>query len=53
MCPITVRVPAVYLAHAFLAILAVDAERGMNNLRVCKGLDSSIPTTLNDLYIMT
>jgi hypothetical protein len=38
------RVPAVYLAHAILAIVAGCAERGMNNLRVHNGADSSIPT---------
>ena len=38
------RVPAVYLTHAFLAILAFAALREMNNLRVCNGLDGSIPT---------
>jgi hypothetical protein len=34
----------VYLTSAFVAFLLVLSERGMNNLRVCKGLDSSIPT---------
>jgi hypothetical protein len=38
------RVPFLYLAHAFLAFLTICALRGMNNLRVCNGLDSSIPT---------
>ncbi len=34
---------AVYLAHAFLAFLPIAALRGMNNLRGCNALDSSIP----------
>jgi hypothetical protein len=38
------RVPAVYLAHAFLAIVAILAVRGMNNLRVPNGPHGSIPT---------
>ena len=39
-----VRVPAVYLSSAFLAILAVLSARRMNNLRVSINLDGSIPT---------
>jgi hypothetical protein len=38
------RVPAVYLTSAFQAFLPVLSERRMNNLRVCNGLDGSIPT---------
>jgi|SRR5215469_3228908 len=38
------RVPAVYLTSAFLAILASLSERRINNLRVCKQLDGSVPT---------
>jgi hypothetical protein len=38
------RVPAVYLAHAILAIVAILAVRGMNKLRVPNGPDGSIPT---------
>ena len=38
------RVPAVYPTHAFLAFLELAALREMNNLRVCSGLDGSIPT---------
>jgi hypothetical protein len=41
---LTPRVPAVYLAHAFLAIVAILAVRGMNKLRVPNGPDGSIPT---------
>jgi hypothetical protein len=33
-----------YPPHAFLAFLALAALREMNNLRVCSGLDGSIPT---------
>ena len=39
-----IRVPAVYLSSAFLAILAVLSARRMNNLRVSIKLDGSIPT---------
>jgi hypothetical protein len=39
-----VRVPGVYLTSAFLAFLHFLSERRMNNLRVCNGLDGSIPT---------
>jgi hypothetical protein len=39
-----VRVPGVYLTSAFLAFLYFLSERRMNNLRVCNGLDGSIPT---------
>ena len=38
-----VRVPGVYLTSAFLAFLYFLSERRMNNLRVCNGLDGSIP----------
>jgi hypothetical protein len=38
------RVPAVYLTSAFLSFLLVSSERGMNNLRVCSGLNGSSPT---------
>jgi hypothetical protein len=38
------RVPAVYLVHAILAIVATLAVRGMNKLRVPYGPDGSIPT---------
>jgi hypothetical protein len=38
-----VRVLAVYLTSAFLAILAVLSARRMNNLRVSIKLDGSIP----------
>jgi hypothetical protein len=34
----------VYLTSAFLAFLYFLSERIMNNLRVCNGLDGSIPT---------
>jgi hypothetical protein len=34
----------VYLTSAFLAFLYFLSERRMNNLRVCNGLDGSIPT---------
>ena len=44
------RVPAVYLAHAILAVLAVAAIRGMNNLRVCVGRDGSIPTAPTNIF---
>jgi hypothetical protein len=37
------RVPDVYPAHAFLAILAIAAECRMNNLGVCSGVDISTP----------
>jgi hypothetical protein len=37
------RVPAVYLAHAIVAILAVDALRGINNLPVCTSHRASTP----------
>jgi hypothetical protein len=43
-CREPARVPAVYPTHAFLAFLALAALREMNNLRVCSGLDGSIPT---------
>ncbi len=33
------RVPAVYLAHAFLAFLTIAAIHGMNNLRNCNDPD--------------
>ena len=39
-----VRVPGVYLTSAFLAFFYFLSERKMNNLRVCNGLDGSIPT---------
>jgi hypothetical protein len=39
-----VRVPGVYLTSAFLSFLYFLSERRMNNLRVCNGLDGSIPT---------
>jgi hypothetical protein len=38
------RVPAVYLAHAILAIVATLAVHGMNKLRVPNGPHGSIPT---------
>src|SRR5712692_2140842 len=38
------RVPAVYLTSAFLPFLSVLSKRRMNNLRVCSGLNGSIPT---------
>jgi hypothetical protein len=42
-----VRVPVVYLSSAFLSLFL--SERGMNNLRVCSGLDGSIPTAPTNL----
>ena len=42
------HVPAVYLAHAFLAIVAILAVRGMNKLRVPNGpVVRSPPPLLN------
>jgi hypothetical protein len=38
------RVPGVYPAHAFVAILAIVALHEMNNLRVSRGPLSSTPT---------
>jgi hypothetical protein len=38
------RVPAVYLAQAIVAILAADALRGINNLPVCTSHRGSTPT---------
>ena len=38
------RVPAVYLTHAILAILAIIARLEINNLRVCSGPAGSNPT---------
>ena len=38
-----VRVPGVYLTSAFLAFLYFLSGRRMNDLRVCNGLDGSIP----------
>jgi hypothetical protein len=38
------RVPAVYLAHAFLAIVAILEVRVLNNLRACNGRRGSTPT---------
>jgi|GEM_PF-2795198 len=38
------RVPAVYLAHAILALLAITARLEINNLRVCSGPVGSNPT---------
>ena len=35
--------PAVYLAHAFLAIVAILEVREMNNLRVCAGSIFRLP----------
>lgn len=46
------RVPAVYLAHAFLAFLAVAAVRGMNKLRVCSSSDGSNPTRASKFLAM-
>jgi hypothetical protein len=40
------RVPAVYLAHAIHAIVAIPALVGMNNLRASSSADGSIPTAL-------
>jgi hypothetical protein len=38
------HVPAVYLADAILAIVAILEVREMNNLRVCNGRRGSNPT---------
>jgi len=40
----------VYLAHAILEIVAIAAERGMNNLRVCSDPDGSIPTAPTNIF---
>jgi hypothetical protein len=45
-----VRVPGVYLTSAFLAFLYFLSERRMNDLRVCNGLDGSIPTRASTQY---
>jgi len=44
-------VPAVYLTHAFLALLAIAAVRGMNNLRGCSSSDSSNPTRASNFFV--
>jgi hypothetical protein len=53
---ILARVPAVYLAHAILAILAFVALCELNNLRVASSTDGSIPTAptihLRDAWIL-
>jgi hypothetical protein len=45
------RVPAAYLTHAILAILAGSAERGMNNLRASNKLDVPTPPASTMYYI--
>jgi hypothetical protein len=45
------RVPAVYLTHAILAIVAFCALRGMNNLRVSGSTVRSPPPLPNFLLI--
>ena len=41
-----------YLTLAFLAFLYFLSERRMNNLRVCNGLDGSIPTRASNKSLM-
>ena len=44
-------VPAVYLAHAIRAIVAILAVRGMNNLRVCNEPVGSNPTRASNILV--
>jgi hypothetical protein len=44
------RVPAVYLAHAIRAIVAILAVRGMNNLRASNTSVGSNPTRASNLH---
>ena len=44
------RVPAVYLGSAILALVSVLELRGMNNLRICSGPDGSIPTAGTNVF---
>ena len=39
------------VTHAIVAILAVDASRGMNNLRVCSGYRGSNPTRASKPFV--
>ena len=48
--PLAARYPAVYLADAILAIVAILEVRGMNNLRVCNGRRSSNPTRASSFF---
>jgi hypothetical protein len=46
------RVPAVYLAHAIHAIVAIPALVGMNNLRASSSADGSFPTALPTFFLL-
>ena len=52
-CPAVTRprVPAVYLTHAILAILADCAERGINNLHAFSELWGSNPTRASKFLV--